>query len=318
MNDHKNSTGERQTLQAADGFSLTTYRFRPPGQAQARLVVAGATGVPQGFYRRFAAFAASRGFDVLTLDYRGIGESRPASDAEFQPDYRDWARLDLAAAIEAHHVSDLPLFLVGHSYGGHAIGLLPNHTRIAAAYTFGTGAGWHGWMPWRARWQARFLWRVLGPLLTWRHGHLPGRLLGLGENLPLSIYRQWRRWCSYPRYFFDDPALPGLVDAFAAVRLPLIAANATDDDWALPRSRNVFFAHYSRAPLIGLDIRPADLGLRQIGHMGYFRASCQALWAPALDWLLQQGGDRPPAADAACPQSPGSAAPHSPMTADPA
>jgi predicted alpha/beta hydrolase len=34
----------------------------------------------------------------------------------------------------------VPLSYVGHSFGGHALGLLPNHDRVARAYLFAMGA----------------------------------------------------------------------------------------------------------------------------------------------------------------------------------
>jgi hypothetical protein len=77
----------------------------------------------------------------------------------------------------------LPLFMVGHSYGGHAFGLLPNHQRVARFVTFATGAGWHGWMPFAERLRVLAMWRVLGPLLTSWKGYLPWSLLGMGEDL---------------------------------------------------------------------------------------------------------------------------------------
>ena len=134
-------------LTAADGYRLAASRYPAVGSPKGRLIVAGATAVPQGFYRRFALFAASRGFEVLTFDYRGIGGSRPDSLKDFRMDLLDWARLDLAAAVEAMADNSLPLYIVGHSYGGHAFGLLPNHARVTGFYTLGTGAGWHGICP---------------------------------------------------------------------------------------------------------------------------------------------------------------------------
>ena len=64
-------------LTAADGYRLTALHYPAVGAAQARLFVAGATGVAQRFYAPFANFAASQGIDVWTLDYRGVGLSRP-------------------------------------------------------------------------------------------------------------------------------------------------------------------------------------------------------------------------------------------------
>ena len=279
--------GEPLHLRAADGFGLTALRYAALGPRQGHLVVAGATGVPQRFYRRFAQHAAAQGLEVLTLDYRGIGLSRPDTLRGFEMDYLDWARLDLAAAVDAVPDDGLPLFMVGHSYGGHAFGLLPNHERVARFVTFATGAGWHGWMPWAERLRVLAMWRVMGPLLTRWKGYLPWSLLGMGEDLPLPVYRQWRRWCGYPRYFFDDPAMRGerLAERFAAVRTPIVALNALDDHWAPPASRDAFMAAYRNAECRRVDLHPASLGLRSIGHMGYFRASAQPLWDEVLTWL---------------------------------
>ena len=110
-----------QRLITADGYRLGTRPFPAQGPLQGRLIVAGATAVPQGFYRRFAQHAAARGFETLTLDYRGIGRSAPASLKGFRMDLLDWARQDLAAAVDAMAQGDVPLYLVGHSYVGYGI-----------------------------------------------------------------------------------------------------------------------------------------------------------------------------------------------------
>ncbi len=268
-------------LTAADGYPLQACWY-PAADARAQLVVAGATAVPQAFYRRFAQYAASQGYSVLTLDYRGIGRSAPERLRGFRMDYLDWAQQDLAAAIEWTSGQDLPLYLVGHSYGGHALGLLPHPERVRAAYVFGTGAGWHGWMAPLERVRVLAMWKVLGPLLTRWKGYLPWSLLGMGEDLPLDVYRQWRRWCGYPRYFFDDPQLPGIEARFARIGVPIVAVNAFDDAWAPPRSRDAFMSGYRRAPWEPVDVHPAQLSMKRIGHMGYFRPQAEALWRQAL------------------------------------
>lgn len=299
---------EPLALRASDGYPLSALLFRPPGTPRGRLLVAGATGVPQRFYRRFALHAASRGYTTLTLDYRGIGESAPAQLRGMQMDYRDWARLDLAAALHAlQHLpppDDTPLVLVGHSYGGHAIGLLPQHAALAGAYTFGTGAGWHGWMPPLERTRVLLMWKLLGPLMTRWAGYLPWSRLGMGEDLPLGVYQQWRRWCQHPHYFFDDPEIgTQMRTLFAAVRTPIVAANALDDLWAPPASRDAFMAGYCNAGWRPLDIRPHSQGLGAIGHMGYFRSAGQPLWDAALDWFdTLTTGSRQPLATTPIPE----------------
>jgi predicted alpha/beta hydrolase len=268
------------TLTADDGYCLAGRRYEPTGAARGRLIVAGATGVPQGYYRRFAEYAQAQGFTVLTFDYRGIGRSRPADLRQLDMRYLDWARLDLAAAVESMAGGGLPLFIVGHSFGGHAFGLLPNHHQVAGLYTFATGAGWHGWMPKWESLRVRLMWLVLAPLTRWK-GYSPWRMLGLGEDLPAGVFWQWRHWCRFPHYFFDDPAMPGMAEQYARVSSPIVAANALDDWWALPPSRDAFMQAYRNAPVTRVDIDPKQ-GLGRIGHMGYFRPAAQPLWAAVL------------------------------------
>jgi predicted alpha/beta hydrolase len=103
--------------------------------------------------------------------------------------------------------------------------------------------------------------------------------------LPQNVFKEWRRWCQFPRYFFDDPSMAHVQDQFKNVRTPMIAANATDDLWALPQSRDAFMSGYPTGVWQGVNIDPAALGLERIGHMGYFRRHAQALWHDALAWF---------------------------------
>lgn len=281
---------ESVSLTAQDGYHLAATRYRTQDTPLGRVVVAGATAVPQGFYRRFAEFCVARGYEVWTLDYRGIGGSRPATLKGFRMSLLDWARLDLASAIDAVPDDGIPLYVVGHSYGGHAVGLLPNHHKVSACYVFGVGAGWHGWMPWTERWRVLSMWHLVLPPLTRLLGYCPWKSLGMGEDLPSDAFWQWRHWCRYPNYFFDDPAMRGIEQGYADVRAPIMAVNALDDRWATPASRNAFIRGYRNATVSTLDLSLDRVA--SIGHMGYFRPHAQALWANALEWLSAQPADR--------------------------
>jgi predicted alpha/beta hydrolase len=274
-------------LKAADGYNLAATIY--PSTGSQWIVVGSATAVPRGFYKRFAQFAQGLGVNVITSDYRGIGGSAPQSLRGFAPDYADWARQDLAAAV-AYASNRGDAFLVGHSFAGHAIGLLPQPELLKAAYVCAAGAGWHGWMPKAARPKVLAMWHLLGPLSIGFLGYVAGQRMGIGEDLPSSVFRQWKRWSSFPHYFFDDPMAQSLVRGFAKVKLPIAAANALDDDWALPASRDAFFKGYPNARIDRFDITPAQLGVKAVGHMGYYRAQVGAtLWPMIFDWLGQHG-----------------------------
>lgn len=276
--------GQDFTFEATDGYPLAGCHYRA-SDAKGVILIASATGVPQGFYRRFAEYATTQGFSAVTFDYRGIGRSAPKSLKGFEMDFRDWARKDLSTLVDRLQNESTPLYLVGHSYGGHALGLIDNHRAIRAACFLGTGAGWHGWMPRLESLRVRFMWHGMAPLLTGLKGYLAWSRLGMGEDLPLGVYQQWKRWCGFPHYFFDDPEYPEVNSQFSAVRTPIQAINAVDDKWAMLRSRDAFMQFYAASVVECVDLVPQDIGLREIGHMGYFRSRAQALWPEMLAYF---------------------------------
>ncbi|MBS7809208.1 alpha/beta fold hydrolase [Variovorax sp. PCZ-1] len=291
-------TSQDILLNTADGYKLSATHYTPqqaaldPTSGRAQYIVIGcATAVPRGFYKRFCEFAASLGLYAIVADYRGIGGSKQGSLKGFKMDYADWSVQDLGAAVQYAHERG-EVYLVGHSLGGHALGQLPDPSLIRAAYFCGSGAGWAGWMPLAERIKVWCLWNVIGPVATTLLGYQPMSKFGMGEDIPLGVYRDWRRWCSFPRYFFDDSALDAKVIAakFDRVRMPVAACVSTDDLWAPPKSRDAFFSGYKHTNVDRIDLTAVELGVEQIGHMGYFRKEVgAALWPQIMVWLQKSG-----------------------------
>lgn len=291
-------TSEDITLSARDGYPLAATVYHPTADthdASQWIVIGSATAVPRGFYKRFCEYAASRGVHAIAVDYRGIGGSKSGlkngSLRGFKMDYADWSAQDLAAAVD-YATSRGPAYLVGHSLGGHAIGQLPDPNALQAAYICGGGAGWHGWMPRSEQIKVWTLWHLIGPVATTLLGYQPMSKFGIGEDIPLGVYRDWKRWCSFPRYFFDDPApdAQAIAKLFDRVTIPVAAATSTDDLWAPPASRDAFFSGYRSTKVACIDLKPHSVGAQQIGHMGYFRKEIGAtLWPELFHWLSQHG-----------------------------
>jgi len=87
------------TIAARDGYALAATVYAPHAAPRGAVLINSATAVPRKIYRGFAMYLAEQGQTVLTYDYRGVGGSRPRSLRGFPVRMRDWAALDVAAAI---------------------------------------------------------------------------------------------------------------------------------------------------------------------------------------------------------------------------
>lgn len=290
-------TDDTMTLRASDGYQLAARHFLPNGPARGVVVMAGATGVSQRYYQRFARSLADDGLEVITVDFRGVGASKPATLKGFECHYRHWA-LDVGAAVTFAH-SRGPVVVVGHSFGGHAFGQLEAPNRTLGLVTVATGAAWSGYMSRTERLKAEFMWNVLGPVVSRAYGYIPGPMWG-GEDLPLGVFRDWDRWSHFPHYFFDDPQLD-MQSLFDRVTVPVLGLTASDDAWAPPSSMNTFLSHYRNAPVtLRVHDPKKDYGVKALGHMGHFKAAALPRFVPeVLAFIDERLGHRKPSLDGA-------------------
>src|SRR4051812_27336044 len=118
---------EEIRIPATDGYPLGATLYLPPGNSSRYVLIASATGVKRSFYSRYARFLSSYGLCVITFDYRGIGNSRPATLSGFPASMRDWGAKDLAGTITwVRERGCTELLCVGHSAGGQVFGLAQN------------------------------------------------------------------------------------------------------------------------------------------------------------------------------------------------
>jgi len=249
------------------------------------------TGIAQRYYEPFARHLAAAGFHVVTYDYRGSGRSRPASLRGMDVTMADWLEDDVGTVTRwaAARFAELPLLAVGHSLGGHALALNSTTNLLHGAVLVASHAGVTATVPGLAeRLRIRFVMRVLTPLLTTICGYMPARKLGLGEELPAGVMRQWSRWTALPRYFFDDPAMDAQA-RMARVRVPLLVLGFADDPWANPEAIGMLTAPLINTTVERRQVAPRDAGLAAIGHMGFFRQRAGvSLWPQVVDWLREK------------------------------
>ena len=279
---------EGREVEVARGQRVAARLFRPAGACRGAVLFVPAMGVAQAFYAPLAKWLAGEGFLALTFDYRGMGLSRPPAHRRSLRGYEvgllDWAREDCAVMVELA-LAETPgkeLFWLGHSLGGQILPFVPNREAVARIITVASGSGyWLETSP-RLRRFAGLLWYGVVPASMALFGYFPGKRLRMVGDLPHGVMAQWRRWCLHPEYAVGvEGELARRL--YEGVTQPIVSFSFTDDDFMSARNTESLHAFYAGAPRTMKRFAPADLGLRRVGHFGFFRPEvAESIWRPHL------------------------------------
>jgi predicted alpha/beta hydrolase len=283
------ATPQDVTIPARDGVRLLATVF--PADGPRVLLVNSATATPRAYYRGFAQYFADRGVATVIYDYRGISGSRPPGPLRnVQATMRDWVDLD-ARAVMDWTLARFPgrkLLVVGHSFGGQVLGLLPRAAEIHRVALVASQLGyWRLFAP-KDRRPAWLAMHVILPTLSRVLGYFPGSKLGLGEDLPKGVALEWARWCRSPQYLFDHLEAQEH-QGYRAFRAPMLAYKITDDTFASANSVDALLPYYPQARPLLRTVSPQELGVKSLGHFGPFRSVHSAtLWPELFAWLVHE------------------------------
>jgi predicted alpha/beta hydrolase len=265
-------------LRAADGRALAALIDAPAGPPRASLVIIPAFGVPMRYYRHFAAWMAAHEIAVLRVDLRGVGESADRPLRADPATMEEWGRLDQTAALQAAAARwpEAPRWALGHSVGGQALGMSPAALDLHGALVVAAAVGDLRLFPAWDRWRYTLMLRGVVPAVVGALGYGP-RWLQLGEALPAGALRQWGRWAGTPDYLRG--ALPADSLFYDQITARMTFFEMSDDRMVAPAAAARLRAWYPRAAVRRRPVEPAALGLRSVGHFGFFRPGpTEALW----------------------------------------
>lgn len=272
---------------AADGTRLAARLYEAGGRTRGVTLIVAAMAVKQDFYAGLATWLAAKGWDTLTFDLRGIGESAPPTLRGFEADVLTWARQDCAAALAfaRARAAGRPLVWIGHSLGGQILAMTPGNESLAAAVTLASGVGYWRENAYPLRRYSWWLWHVLVPVATAVCGYFPGRRLGVLGDLPKGVILQWSRWCRHPEYAVGVEGEP-MRELYRRVTLPLLVISFTDDEYMSESNVAVLHGFYVNARRDLRRVAPDGPGVTRIGHFGFFREDRGGrLWPAMLDWI---------------------------------
>lgn len=272
-------------LRCSDGRLLAAQWFEPPAAQGLRAVavIGAATAVPASYYRHFAEWLARRGYAVLTFDYRGIAASREALRPGEDVRLRDWARVDMAAALHAAERRrreqqtaqgrELGLLWVGHSLGGNSVGLVPGFAdKVDALLGVAAQVAYLGHWSGLARLQAWLFFHLMLPAAVGLFGHAPGRMLGpRAQDLPAAAALEWAAWGRTPGFLFGDESLARERSYDRFTGTAHLWSIADDHLFGPAPAVDALAAQFNAARVQRHVVSPQDLGVARIEHFGPFR-----------------------------------------------
>ena len=285
------------SFEAADGFELAACVYTPLAKTANNkvLLIGSAFGVPYQYYKHFAGYMAEQGITVVSFDYRGISHSQQGNMPTEEILMQHWGELDLEAAIQfiKRTYSPEQLFYMGHSAGGQIIGLAPSSLEFDKVIIAASGVGsWRLW-PGLQKYGLAAIWYLVFPVvMSVQFGDFfKSRFLG-PTPVPKNAVKQWLRWARSREYLFT-PEHGIDTQGYHNIDTDILALTISDDWYAPSQARDGLLKHYPKCKQTILNITPASIGVKKIGHFGLFKKKQeieQGIWQPIVNFLNQKEG----------------------------
>ena len=276
------NTFESLWIECKDNYKLAAQFYPANNHSKPYpVLICPATGITKVFYHAFAEWLNQQGYAVLSFDFRGIGESLHGAIKDSTASIADWGMLDIPAAIDTllARTQAEKVIIIGHSAGGQLLGITPNYQKVAKVLAIAGSTGHVKDLKGKTKLLAPVMFNVVFPLSSLVKGYGATQFIGMGENLPKQVAKQWAEFCSKPGYVTNTIGKTVFEDYHANIQCPITALAATDDEIATRANVKDLLRLYPNAPTKFIELNPQQLGYKQIGHMLMFKKSHHKLWS---------------------------------------
>ena len=274
---------QQEKIITKDGQGIVTTIFRPSQVVSKVLIIGSDVTTSQKTYKKFAKYIASQGCVVYTFDYRGVGLSLTDDLKTFNATLNQWGFMDLDAVIlhAKNHFPKHEIVFMAHGTSGQLLGLSPASQYLNNAIFINTALTcWRFW-PWHAQLEISIQ-KFIRPILSFIYGYWPGSRLGFNQDLPTGITMELYDWCSKPNGLFDF--FPD--SNFRKIQIPVMAYSFSDDRFAPELAVKTLLQHYTQARVSWMHLKPSDVGLKKVGHSGFFNQKNKAVfWDIIAQWM---------------------------------
>ena len=217
----------------------------------------------------------------MVFDFRGIGQSLYTPLKKSEASIEDWGLIDIPAAIDSllSKTQQQQIILIGHSAGGQLLGITPNFQKVARLIAIAGSTGHVKGLKGRTKKLAPVMFNVVFPVSIALKGYGATQMLGMGENLPKNVARQWAQFCSKPGYVINAIGKTIFDDYHQQIQCPITAIYASDDEIATEANVNDLLRLYPNAKTDKIELQPNQYNQKAIGHMLMFKKSHHHIWS---------------------------------------
>jgi len=272
---------EALNITCKDGYRLSArFYAAQTKQHEHPVLICPATGITKQFYNSFASWLSEQGYDVLVFDFRGIGDSLHGPLSKSTASIVQWGQLDIPAAVDTllQKTSAAQVILLGHSAGGQLLGIVPNYEKVAKVVAVSGSTGHVKGLKGRTKILAPLMFKGIFPIARYTLGYGPTHAIGMGENLPKDVAREWAQFCSKPGYVMNAIGKTVHTDFHHEIQAPITALWSSDDEIATRANVKDLLRLYPNASTAMIELKPSEYGHKGIGHMLMFKKSHQNLW----------------------------------------
>ncbi|TNE61244.1 MAG: alpha/beta fold hydrolase [Alphaproteobacteria bacterium] len=275
-----------QMVEAAGGVQVPVKFFGTEGRAKALFLMLPALGVQAKFYSKLASGLAENGIATVLMEQRGHGASPYRARRGTRFGFADFLDTDIPAAMRwaRDRVPAVPLYLGGHSLGGHLSSITAgrNPGDVAGVVHLACGFPYHRLYPGTAGKKIRTLCNIL-PIVTFACGYFPGERFGFGGREYARLMRDWRDWAVHGNY--DYGHVHGVEAEIAAYQGPVMSLSFEQDDYASDQAVEYAFTRFQPANVTHAKLGKAEQG-EHLGHFGWAKAPAGVV-AKLAPWLHQ-------------------------------
>lgn len=275
-------------ITTTDGYRLKATLFRAKTHSKGIIALNSGTCIRRNIYFNFAIFLSQQGYDTITYDYRGVGDSRPKSLKGFKARITDWGNYDIKAIIDWMEINyqDKKKYIIAHSMGGQIIGLSDNHSKVDKLVCVNSSYGnWRNF-EWPVKIKIMLAWLILFPITIRFYGYFPASKFSKSIDFPKGVALDWWKWNlgNLPHHQLMEKY--NIENYYEEVKSPMLVYISEDDHFlASEKIYSYFKSDYKNADLTIKFLNPSHYKIDAIGHMGFYSQKCEPIWKETLLWL---------------------------------